>query len=192
MTEPDKLHRQMKSIEILVGRLEEASDPALRTAAKDLIAAVMELHGAALQRMLEIAREGGILGTEAVERFGRDDLVRNMLLLYDLHPHDLTTRVEQALQKAAPFLRSHNASAELESVTEDGVVTVHFQVKAGSCGSTAASVRSGIEAEILSAAPDAPSVVITEVGKASGSGFISVHDLQNGQSLVARSTGSLR
>jgi Fe-S cluster biogenesis protein NfuA len=192
MTEPDELQRQTKSIEILVSRLEEASDPALRTAAKDLIAAVMELHGAALQRMLEIAREAGTSGAEAVERFGRDDLVRNMLLLYDLHPQALTTRVKQALQKAAPFLKSHNASAELESVTEDGVVTVHFQVKAGSCGSTAATVRSGIEAETLSAAPDASSVVITEVGKASGSGFVSVNDLQNGQSLAGRSTGTLR
>src|SRR5271168_3937008 len=116
MTKQDEFQQRAKSIETLVSKLEQAADPAIRSTAKDLLQAVMELHGSGIERALEIVHEAGEPGTEIIDRLGQDELVRGLLLLYGLHPLDMQSRVVQALQSANAFLRSQGASAELESI----------------------------------------------------------------------------
>ena len=50
--------RRIAAIEELVQRLETAADPATRAVSQELVRAVMELHGTALERMLSSAVGG--------------------------------------------------------------------------------------------------------------------------------------
>lgn len=93
-------------VEKLVGRLDSAKDPELRAVALELVQSVMDLHGAALERMLESIAQTAA-GERALDEALQDDLVASMLLLHGLHPDPIETRVLGALEKVRPYLRSH-------------------------------------------------------------------------------------
>jgi Fe-S cluster biogenesis protein NfuA len=188
MIRRDEFQQQATSIEALVTMLENAADPAVRNAGRDLVQALMQLHGAALERLLEIVRATGDPGRAIIEQFSRDELVRSVLLLYGLHPQDLRTRVVQALESTCAFLKSHGADAELVSIDDAGGVTVHFRAKSGGCGATASSLRSTLEAAIQDTAPDASCIVIKDTSPpSSSSAFVALADLQTGRAAKALS-----
>lgn len=195
MAHDSSLQKQMQRIGDMVERLESAADPSVRAMARELVESLMALHGAGLERILELAAEAGTTGENIIRKCGRDELVGSLLLLYGLHPDDMLTRVERALEKARPFLQSHSASAELISIGDDGKVSVRVHLKAGGCGSTAATVKATLEAVIQDAAPDATSIVVEDPAAAlSQTGFVSLAQLQNSGSGAAlfggRSEGS--
>ncbi len=92
-------------IEELVRRAEALPDPKARGIAVDLLQAVLDFHAAGLERMMEIAADSGAAGEAIIERIATDDLTSSMLLLHDLHPDDLETRIERAVRKAAGDVR---------------------------------------------------------------------------------------
>jgi len=190
MAQDKELQKRMQRIGETVEQLESAADPNSRAMAKELLESLMALHGAALERILELASEAGEAGETIIRKCGRDDLVSSLLLLYGLHPEDLRTRVNRALEKSRGYLESHAASAELVSINEDGVVTLRLQIKSNGCGSTAATVKSTLEATVQDAAPDATSIVVEETGVGlTRSGFVSVAQLESGQAMATLSVG---
>ncbi len=56
-----------------------------------------------------------------------DELVGNLLVLHDLHPDDVDTRVQAALNGVRPYLGSHAGGVSLSGVDENGVV--HLQLE---------------------------------------------------------------
>ena len=190
MARDTELQKKMQRIGEIVERLESATDPSVRAMAKELVESLMALHGAGLERILELTAEAGETGENIVRKCGRDELVSSLLLLYGLHPDDIPTRVANALEKTRPFLQSHSASAELISIGEDGRVAVRVHLKAGGCGSTAATVKATVEAAIQDAAPDATSITVEDpAATLSQTGFVSLAQLQNSGSMVALSGG---
>lgn len=182
------LQKRMQRIGEIVARLESDADPNTRAVAKELLESLMALHGAALERILQLASEAGEAGDAIVQKCGRDELVSSLLLLYGLHPDDLKSRVTRAIEKSQTYLESHAASAELISISNDGVVSLRLRLKSNGCGSSAAAVKSVLEAAIQDAAPDAASIVVEETGAAlTQSGFVSVAQLESGQAMAALS-----
>lgn len=148
--------QRMQKIEGLVHTIESAADPNVRASAIELMQSVMELHGAGIERMMDIAFETGKVaatGGEIIDRFAEDDLVASLLLLYDLHPLDVETRVAQALDKVRPYLDSHGGNVELLGVA-DGVVRLRLQGSCQSCASSAMTLKHSIEEAIYEAAPE--------------------------------------
>src|SRR6202162_5455555 len=90
----------MERIGGLVQEIESIADPAVRAATKGLVQSLMDLHGAALERALDIVAEAGDPGMAIIDRLGRDGLVSSVLILYGLHPEDLETRVVKAVDRA--------------------------------------------------------------------------------------------
>jgi hypothetical protein len=125
MTADRDIQRRLEIIERGVRELESATDPALRATAQGLVQAVLDLHGACLERLLEIVHGAGIAGPPIVEQLGRDPLVSHLLLLHSLHPLTLEARVVQAIDSVRPALRARHAEAELVSATE-GVVKIRI------------------------------------------------------------------
>jgi Fe-S cluster biogenesis protein NfuA len=180
--------KRVQRIGELVEQLESATDPNARAMARELMESLMALHGAGIERILEIAANSGEAGESVIRKCGRDELVSSLLLLYGLHPENLNARVTRALEKMRSNLEPHAAKAELISISDDGAVTVrlHVKPKGGGCGSTAASLKATLEAALQDAAPDATSIVVEETGAAlTGSGFVSVAQLANGLSMSA-------
>src|SRR5580692_5647635 len=103
----------MQRIGGLVQEMESIADPAVRATAKDLVQSLMDLHGAALEKALDIVAEAGDLGMNIIERLGRDSLVSSVLILYGLHPDGIETRVGKAVEKLRPQLRKQGCEVEL-------------------------------------------------------------------------------
>lgn len=190
MAQDTALVKQMQRVGEIVEQLETAADPNVRAMARELLESLMALHGAGLERILEMASDAGEAGETIIRKCGHDELVSSLLLLYGLHPDDLQTRVARALEKSKRSLESHGASAELASVTAEGAVTLRLHVKPGGCGSTAGTLKSALEATVQDAAPDATSIVVEETGAAvTGSGFVSLAQLQSGAAMAGFSDG---
>jgi hypothetical protein len=81
MPTSNEAQNQLKSIEALVHRIEKLADPALTATAKELVQLLMDLHGAGIERMLEIINQTATSGPSIIDALGRDDLVRSLLLL---------------------------------------------------------------------------------------------------------------
>jgi hypothetical protein len=98
------LQKQIQRIGAMVEQLESTTDPHLRALAKELLESLMALHGAGLERILELASRAGEAGNAIIRDCGRDELVSSLLLLYGLHPDDLQTRVDAGppLRKSRP------------------------------------------------------------------------------------------
>jgi Fe-S cluster biogenesis protein NfuA len=192
MAEDTALQNQMKRIGEVVGQLEANADPNARALAKELLESLMAFHGAALERILEIASQAGEAGETIIRKCGHDELVSGALLLYGLHPEDLRSRVIGAMEKSRPYLESNAARAELVSISEDGAVTLRLHLKPNSCGSTAALVKSNLEAAVLNAAPDATSIIVEGRGASStGAGFVSVAQLISSKAGTPMVAGSV-
>lgn len=145
--------KDMQRIEELLQQIEAAADPSMRSSAVELVQLLMELHGSGIARMLEIVLQTGAAGTDVVKRFSRDELVGQLLMLYNLHPVELETRVKQALDKVRPMLKSHGGDVELLGI-EDGVVRLRLDGSCHGCPSSSATLTNAIEAAIYEAAAD--------------------------------------
>lgn len=124
---------------------------AARERAEALVAEVVELYGAALQRIV------GSVDRASVEAMTTDDLVASVLLVHGLHPHDVARRVSDALDKVRPYLGSHGGDVEFVGVT-DGVVRLRFAGSCKSCPSSAVTLELAVNDAIRAAAPEIESI----------------------------------
>lgn len=157
-------------------QLEAVADPAVRTAANEVVQRLMEMHGAALERLLDITFESGDEGKRLIDEYGRDPLISSVLVLYGLHPDDLQTRVEQKLQELRGRLFKMGAEVTAIAITGDEV-RIRVDLKGHTCGSTAANVKAVIEEAVYDAAPDLGSLVVEGLGERSSAGFVALEAL---------------
>jgi hypothetical protein len=126
---------RMARVEDLVHSLQHAHEPA-RSAARELVAAVLELHREALARIVPR------LDPAVVE----DELVSSLLALHELHPAPMRSRVAKALERA-PLLH-----ADVVDV-QDARIRVRVADP---------STRRAVEELVWEAAPDATEVAIED------------------------------
>jgi Fe-S cluster biogenesis protein NfuA/nitrite reductase/ring-hydroxylating ferredoxin subunit len=155
-----EVQSQLQSIEALVNRIENVADPALKATAKELVQSLMELHGAGIERILEIVHQDPASGSSIIEALVRDDHVRSLLLIYGLHPDSLETRVMQALEKTRPYLKSHGGNVNLVSVDDSGTVTLRLEGNCHGCPSSSATLKLAVEEAIYEAAPDVSAILV--------------------------------
>ena len=144
--------QSIEEIEGLVQKIENLPDPDARASAVALVQALMDFHGEALDRLMEIVAEGQN-GYSIFDKFSGDELVSNLLLLYGLHPLPIEQRVSDALLKVRPHLESHGGNVEVLEIA-NGVVRLRLQGTCKSCPSSAETLKNAVEAAIFEAAPD--------------------------------------
>ena len=144
-------------VERLVNRLNSSADPELRATALELLQCVMEMHGAALQSMIDSIAQTAA-GEAALDQALADDLVASVLLLHGLHPEPIETRVQRALESVRPYLRSHHGDVEFVSL-HDGVVRLRLVGSCGSCPSSSITLKNAVEEALYAAAPDIVEIV---------------------------------
>ncbi|MBS1795556.1 MAG: NifU family protein [Acidobacteria bacterium] len=161
MTEQSLLNEKMARVEELVRAVEMAADPALRAQALELVQTLMEFHGAALERMMDITAETGAAGQTIFDDFAADELVGSLLLLYGLHPLPVETRVRQALERVRPALNLHEGGVELVAV-DGGIVRLRLQGNCDGCPSSALTLKTTIEEAVYAAAPEIGAVEVED------------------------------
>lgn len=142
-----------------------------RERAEELVRLVADLYGGGLERLLTILYDLGRLDEEALAALVADDLVSSLLLVHDLHPYDVTTRVQQALDSVRPYLGSHGGDVELLSVSDD-VVRLRLLGSCDGCPSSSVTLKLAVEGAIEAAAPEISRIDVDTGGEhtAAGSG----------------------
>lgn len=163
-------------IEELVRRADSLSDPKARGVAVELLQAVLDFHAAGLERVMEIAVESGPVGEAILEKIALDDLASSMLLLHDLHPDDLETRIDRAIHKLQGVFSSLGAKLSLTAI-ENGTVRLHFD---SARTWTGAPVKASVENAIFQAAPEIESVVIEGLKETPDPNFIPLSEILAG------------
>ena len=141
----------VNSIEAHIEKLEQCSDPLARETARQLVKALMDLHGRGLARIVDIAASKG--GQELIKSFASDPEIGPLFVLYDLHPTSLESRLLAALEKVRPQLAAHGGDVELLGVA-DGRVRLRLKGNCGSCPSSSVTLKGAVEQAIIQAAPD--------------------------------------
>jgi hypothetical protein len=185
VTSEKEFQEKMRQLGALVGELDQMPGSNSKVAARELVQLLMEVHGAGLERMMELilesvreesAREPGLPGKAIIDRFGQDTIVRNLLLLYSLHPDDLETRVLRALDAVAGRLRKFDSAVKLVSIHE-GAVQLRLHTSGHACGSTTKDLRSIVEGSMYDFAPDLTSLTILGSEDEPSSGFVPLENL---------------
>jgi hypothetical protein len=171
-----EFQEKMRQLDTLFGELDQVPGGGSKVAARELVQLLMEVHRTGLERIMELVFESGTEGGAITDRFGQDPIVRNLLLLYSLHPDDLETRVVRALDSVRARLRKFDSRVELVSL-HDGAVQVRLHTSGHARGSTIKDLRSIVEAGIYDLAPDLTSLTILAPEEESSSGFVPLQSL---------------
>lgn len=153
MSDDSSFQQAMRRIEALLQEVECFKDPEEREKVRELVRSLMDVHGAALAKMLAIAAQAGEPGRALIDAYAGDRAAASLLLLYGLHPVDLETRVRTALERVRPSLHSHGGDVELLGVV-DGVVRLHLARSANGRHWSAAALAHAVEEALQEAAPD--------------------------------------
>jgi hypothetical protein len=171
-----EFQEKMRKLGTLVGELDQMPGGGSKVATRELVLLLMEVHRTGLERIMELVFDAG--KEQAINRLGQDPIVRNLLLLYSLHPDDLETRVLQALEAVKGRLRKVDREVKLVSI-QDGAVQLQVNISRHAHGSKAKDVRSVVEGSVYDLAPDVASLTILGLEEDS-SGFVPLDSLLKG------------
>ncbi|MFJ3278426.1 NifU family protein [Streptomyces halstedii] len=131
-----------------------------RERSEELVRLVVDFYGAGLERLLDLVHEHGTLDDTVLAALAGDDLVASVLLVHGLHPYDVETRVEKALESVRPYLGSHGGDVELLAVTDDGTVRLRLLGSCDGCPSSSVTLKLAVRGAVEAAAPEVTSIEV--------------------------------
>jgi len=105
VTDRSVFQDQIRQLGKLITQFDQMPEGPQKVACKELVQLLMDVHGAGLERVMEIVFEDPASGRAIVDKLARDSVVSSLLVLYSLHPDDLETRVRKAVDQMLPRLR---------------------------------------------------------------------------------------
>jgi len=150
--------------------------PVARERAEELVRLVVDLYGAGLERVLDLAHEAGALDDALLAALAGDELVSSLLLVHGLHPYGVEDRVQRALDDVRPYLGSHGGDVRLLGVTDDGVVQLELLGSCDGCASSAVTLELAVQDAVLAAAPEVVRIEVQDKAPAAA-GVIPVEAL---------------
>jgi len=150
---PTEQAELLERVQQLTGALEELPPGHGREIAEDLVGAMVELYGEGLMRIVAAIDAAGEAGAAIRQRLNDDGVVASLLLIHDLYPVDLETRVAEALASVRPYLESHGGDVQLLGVA-DGVARITLVGHCKTCPASTATLELAIKQALDEAAPD--------------------------------------
>jgi Fe-S cluster biogenesis protein NfuA len=133
--------------------LERIEDPLARRSAEELIGVVIDLYGEGLRRIFTAMIEAGERTDGLRRELADDGVVASLMLIHDLYPVDLGTRVAEALASVRPYMESHGGDVELVAL-EDAVARIRLSGSCDGCPASAATLELAIKQALDEHAPD--------------------------------------
>ncbi|MGP3927413.1 NifU family protein [Streptomyces sp. 8N616] len=194
---------QVARAEELLAGLETLPDSAAAARAVETVEALVGLYGDCLARVIEYAAEtadtdgageaddgtaAGRTGLGLLDRLAADELVGHLLLVHDLHPDPVETRVRRALDEVGRHVRSQGCELELLELS-DTAVRIRLERRGHGCSSAQEPAEQAVRDAIAGRAPE-----ILDVGIESGpepvpETLIPVEALFHGRTPAGRSAG---
>jgi Fe-S cluster biogenesis protein NfuA len=153
MKQDAESQNRARRIETLIQEVSTFSDVHERETAEELMQCLLDMYGEGLAHILEITVQAEVAGFALVRAFARDDLVGSLLLVHDLHPVELETRILRALDEVRPQLKLHGGNVEFVKL-EDGVAYLRLEGSCHGCPSSTITLKQLIEETLLKIAPD--------------------------------------
>ena len=153
-------------IEVLLGELRSQASPEVGVKVEEVVGLLVELYGAGLERILEVVNEDAEAAAPLLKRFTDDKFIESLLVLHGIHPVDVDTRIEAALDQARPYLGSHAGGVEYLGVDDDGVAHLKLEGSCHGCPSSTVTVKLTLEQAIAEAAPEVIRVQVEGVAEA--------------------------
>jgi Fe-S cluster biogenesis protein NfuA/nitrite reductase/ring-hydroxylating ferredoxin subunit len=140
-------------IQQLLEQIDALPTPSTRELIQQFMEATLAFYGHGLARVLQVVCESGPAGQNIYQHLINDKVVRGLLLIHDLHPADLESRLREALDHVRPYLQSHGGNVELMSLTGQSA-RLRLQGTCKSCASSAVTLELAIRHAIEEACPD--------------------------------------
>jgi Fe-S cluster biogenesis protein NfuA/nitrite reductase/ring-hydroxylating ferredoxin subunit len=150
---PFEAERHLARVQELTAAIDAVQDVRAKETAEELVAAIVELYGEGLGRIIGALGAAGAAGQEIYEGLVEDGVVASLMLIHDLYPVDLETRVREALATVRPYMESHGGDVELLGL-EEGVARLRLVGHCKGCAASAATLELAIKEAIEEAAPD--------------------------------------
>lgn len=161
MADPAILRESSDRLDLVLRELGAHADPLVRERAREAVELLMEIQGAALDRVLALTADPALGGAPLVTRIADDPLLGPLLTVHGLHPHTAEVRVNRLMER----LRGRIAAAGCRLarvIFEDGRVAVQLAGWSRLERDAAAEVRQLLEAAVLEVAPEFASVLIED------------------------------
>ena len=143
----------IERVQELTAQLEELGDFQSRAIADELVASIMQLYGAGLERIVAALDEPGASAADVKARMVEDGVVASLLVIHDLYPIDLEARVREALDSVRPYMESHGGDIEIVGL-EDGVARLRLVGHCRGCPASEATLELAIKTALEEHAPD--------------------------------------
>ncbi len=149
----DRMNSHGARIQQLLEQIEALPAASTRELIHEFMEATLAFYGQGLARILQVVSESGPEFQQVYQHLVNDKVVRGLLLIHDLHPVDLQTRLGGALDHVRPYLQSHGGNVELISLTGQ-TARLRLQGTCKSCASSAVTLELAIRHAIEEACPD--------------------------------------
>jgi Fe-S cluster biogenesis protein NfuA/nitrite reductase/ring-hydroxylating ferredoxin subunit len=159
----------LERVQELQERLDVTGDPATRRIADDLIAALVQMYGAGLGRILDHLFAAGEEGERIAVGLADEPFLATLLLIHDLHPVPLEVRVRDALDSVRPYMESHGGNVELLSL-QNGLARIHLRGSCSDCSASSVTLELAIKQALEQAAPDLEGLEVEGVAPQSTAG----------------------
>lgn len=150
--EKDQL-QQSRKLQQLVQHAEELHDPVARALVHECLHSLLSFYGDGLARVLQVVQGCGPAGEYVFAQLIDDPAIRGLLLIHGLHPVDLPTRLNQAIEKVRPYMESHGGNVELLGLEND-VARLRLQGACKTCPSSSITMELALRRAIEEACPD--------------------------------------
>jgi hypothetical protein len=156
LSPPSEFHAGIEQVEALIRTLETNADEKTLAAARELVQALLRLHGAGFVRLLKMLETSGESGRGLALAIREDSLLSSLLLLHGLHPLPIEARVDEAVSAARQQIILLGGTCDFVSMHE-GTARVHLSAPSGPA---AAAIRRILEESIDERAPDIARLII--------------------------------
>jgi Fe-S cluster biogenesis protein NfuA/nitrite reductase/ring-hydroxylating ferredoxin subunit len=147
------LDQHGRKIQELVARINSLADREAGELLQECMETLLAFYGKGLARILDVVKDATPDGSKVCDALAGDDVVRGFLLIHGLHPLSLATRLDEALDKVRPYLKSHGGNVELIRLQDD-VAHLRLVGHCERCPSSAVTLELAIKQAVEEACPD--------------------------------------
>ena len=158
MIDEPRIRIESQEIEPMLAELRDLVEPSAWERVEEVLARLVRLYGAGLERALAHARAAGAIEPFFDELVGEDALLASLLVLHGLHPLPTAERVRRAIEHASEMLGYGVGDVV---VLELGKGVVKLRAKTPPGGTLAARTFAGAIRHAIEAA--APEIDVVEI-----------------------------